>query len=149
MLNIKTAVVQDVQTLIYFGKRLTVESPNFCDQGFNEPLASKFFSILIEKQSVFILFDGDKAIGTLLGEIGFCWRTGQKLAFEHGLYVLPKYRKSGAASMLIEHYFRWAGNQNIDRMQLGTMTGIHADKTIQLYQKHGLKLTGYVLEKEV
>ncbi|WP_151775907.1 GNAT family N-acetyltransferase [Acinetobacter colistiniresistens] len=150
MLIVKTATVQDVQTLIHFGKRLTVESPNFCNQGFNETLAVQFFTHLIEhSKSVFIIFDENNPIGTLVGEIGLCWRTGQTLAFEHGLYVLPKYRKTGAASMLIEHYMVWISQKNVDRLQLGTMTGIHADKTIQLYEKHGLKLTGYVLEKEI
>lgn len=151
MLTVRTATLQDLGTLVDFGKRLTQESPNFQAQGFNERIASAFFALLIEKlESVFLVYDTyHNPVGALIGELGVCWRTGHKLAFEHGVYILPEYRSTGAASALINHYVAWAEDHNVDRIQLGTMTGIHADKTVRLYEHLGLKLTGYVLEKEV
>jgi len=36
-----------------------------------------------------------------------------------------------------------------DRIQVGTTTGIHADRTVGLYESLGFELIGYVLEMEV
>ena len=88
-------------------------------------------------------------VGTLIGALDTDWRTGQKLAYEQGLYVLPEYRKSGAASDLIETFKVWADMNKADRIQVGTITGIYAERTVKLYESLGFELVGYVLEMEV
>jgi len=151
MFEVRTATLADLETLVDFGKRLTQESPNFSKQGLHEPTVRAFLSHLIEYlQSVFLVYDtSHNPIGALIGETGLCWRTGHVLAFEHGVYVLPEHRKSGAAAKLVQHYIEWVKSQGANRIQLGTMSGIHANKTVQFYEHLGLKLTGYVLEKEI
>lgn len=148
---VRTAIYKDLGTLIDFGKRLTQESPKFQHQGFDEDRAFQFFAHLIDKfESIFIVYDEyENAIGALIGCIDVDWRTNQRLAFEQGVYVLPEYRKTGAATALVNTFVEWAKLNNADRIQIGTISGIHANKTVSLYQNLGFELIGHVLEMEV
>ena len=148
---VRTATIQDLDTLVDFGKRLTKESPNFSKQGFDEEQATRYFThLILNQESIFLVCDEyQNTVGALIGAIDICWRTNHRLAYENGVYVLPEYRSSGAASHLINWFIDWSKINNADRIQLGTMSGIHAEKTIQLYEKLGFELIGHVLEMEV
>lgn len=148
---VRPATLEDLDTLVYWGKRLTDESPRFKKQGFDEKRARNVFAYLIDKHgSIMIVMDEyQNPVGTLIGALDTDWRTGQKLAYEQGLYVLPEYRKSGAASDLIETFKVWADMNKADRIQVGTITGIYAERTVKLYESLGFELVGYVLEKEI
>lgn len=148
---VRTAEIKDLGTLVDFGKRLTQESEKFRNQGFDEDRACQFFANLINKcDSIFLVCDEyNNPIGSLIGLIDRDWRTGQRVAFEQGVYVLPEYRSTGAGSDLVNTYIEWAKLHNVDRIQIGTITGIHADKTVRLYESLGFEQSGFVLEMEV
>ncbi|MEX5402271.1 GNAT family N-acetyltransferase [Proteus mirabilis] len=148
---VRPATLEDLDTLVYWGKRLTDESPRFKNQGFDEKRARNVFAYLIDKHSsiMIVMDEYQNPVGTLIGALDTDWRTGQKLAYEQGLYVLPEYRKSGAASDLIETFKVWADMNKADRIQVGTITGIYAERTVKLYESLGFELVGYVLEKEI
>lgn len=150
-MQVRAANLSDLDTLVDFGKRLTKESPIFSKQGFDEQSASDLFEYLIKKHnSIFLALDEyQNPVGAVIGVIETDWRTGHKLAFEQGVYVLPEYRKSNIAKLLVNTLIGWAQLKNADRIQIGTMTGIHADKTVKLYESLGFNLVGYVLEMEV
>ena len=148
---VRTATIQDLDTLVDFGKRLTQESAKFSIQGFDEDRAIQLFSHLINKhESIFLVCDEhSNPVGGLIVCIDVDWRTNQRLAFEQGVYVLPEYRATGSGSELVRHFIEWAKLNNADRIQLGTISGIHADKTVSLYKSLGFEMVGYVLELEV
>lgn len=148
---VRAATLEDLDTLVYWGKRLTDESPRFKNQGFSAERAEKLFAHLIDKLgSILIVMDHYmNPVGGLIGVLDTDWRTGQMLAFEQGIYVLPEYRNTGAASDLIETFKVWAEMNGADRIQVGTITGIYAERTVKLYESLGFELVGYVLEMEV
>ena len=148
---VRAATLEDLDTLVDWGKRLTNESPRFKKQGFDEKRVRNVFAYLIDKHGSILMVTDEYSnpVGTLIGALDTDWRTGQTLAYEQGLYVLPEYRKSGAASDLIETFKVWAEMNKADRIQVGTITGIHADRTVKLYESLGFELVGYVLEMEV
>lgn len=148
---VRAATLEDLDTLVDWGKRLTNESPRFKKQGFDEKRARNVFAYLIDKHgSIMIVMDEyQNPVGTLIGALDTDWRTGQMLAFEQGIYVLPEYRNTGAASALVKSFEVWATVHGADRIQIGTMTGIHAERTVSLYESLGFELVGYVLEKEI
>jgi len=150
-MHVRAATLDDIETLVDFGKRLTKESPVFSKQGFNESGARELFELLICRYgSIFIVSDEySNPIGAVIGAISSDWRTGHKIAFEQGVYVLPEYRCSNAAKSLINAFIGWSKLQNADRIQLGTMSGIQAEKVVKLYESLGFELRGYVLEMEV
>lgn len=148
---VRAATLEDLDTLVDWGKRLTNESPRFKKQGFDEKRARNVFAYLIDKHgSIMIVMDEyQNPVGTLIGALDTDWRTGQMLAFEQGIYVLPEYRNTGAASALVKSFEAWATVHGADRIQIGTITGIHAERTVKLYESLGFELVGYVLEKEI
>lgn len=148
---VRAATLEDLDTLVDWGKRLTSESPRLKKQGFDEKRARNVFAYLIDKHGSILMVTDEYSnpVGTLIGALDTDWRTGQTLAYEQGLYVLPEYRKSGAASDLIETFKVWADMNKADRIQIGTITGIHAERTVSLYESLGFELVGYVLEMEV
>lgn len=150
-MHVRAATLKDIETLVDFGKRLTKESPIFSKQGFSESGAQELFELLIRHYgSIFIVSDEySNPVGAVIGAINSDWRTGHKIAFEQGVYVLPEYRRSNAAKSLIDAFIGWSKLQNADRIQLGTMSGIQADKVVKLYESLGFELRGYVLEMEV
>lgn len=150
-MHVRAATLKDIETLVDFGKRLTKESPIFSKQGFSESGARELFELLIRRYgSIFIVSDEySNPVGAVICAINSDWRTGHKIAFEQGVYVLPEYRRSNAAKSLIEAFIGWSKLQNADRIQLGTMSGIQADKVVKLYESLGFELCGYVLEMEV
>ena len=150
-MHVRAATLEDLDTLVDFGKRLTKESPVFSKQGFNESGARELFELLIRRYgSIFIVSNEySNPIGAVIGAINSDWRTGHKIAFEQGVYILPGYRRSNAAKSLIDAFIGWAKLQNADRIQLGTMSGIQAHKVVKLYESLGFELRGYVLEMEV
>lgn len=150
-MHVRAATLKDIETLVDFGKRLTKESPFFSKQGFSESGARELFELLIRCYgSIFIASDEySNPVGAVIGAINSDWRTGHKIAFEQGVYVLPEYRRSNAAKSLINAFTGWSKLQNADRIQLGTMSGIQADKVVKLYESLGFELCGYVLEKEI
>ncbi|WP_180056705.1 GNAT family N-acetyltransferase [Acinetobacter sp. YH12090] len=148
---VRAAELRDVPILVDFGKKLTQESERFQRQGFSESNAEQVFARLIEqKGSIFVaLNDEFEVVGTIIGAMDVDWRTGQTLAYEQGVYVLPEYRKTGAARSLIKGFETWAKLHKADRISLGTITGIKAERTVSLYESLGFELVGYVLEKEL
>ena len=150
-MHVRAATLKDIETLVDFGKRLTKESPIFSKQGFSESGAQELFVLLIRLYgSIFIVSDEyGNPVGAVIGVINSDWRTGNKIAFEQGVYVLPEYRRSNAAKSLIDAFIGWSKLQNADRIQLGTMSGIQAEKVVKLYESLGFELRGYVLEMEV
>ncbi|MDT1827897.1 GNAT family N-acetyltransferase, partial [Acinetobacter baumannii] len=79
-------------------------------QGFDEKSASDLFEYLIKKHgSIFLALDEyQNPVGAVIGVIEIDWRTGHKLAFEQGVYVLPEYRKSNIAKLLVNTLIGWA-----------------------------------------
>ena len=150
-MHVRAATLKDIETLVDFGKRLTKESPIFSKQGFSESGAREVFELLIRRYgSIFIVSDEySNPVGAVIGAINSDWRTGHKIAFEQGVYVLPEYRGTGAATDLIKTFKQWAEIYKADRIQIGTITGIQANRTVKFYEKLGFELVGYVLEKEI
>lgn len=148
---VRAAEERDVPVLVDFGEKLTQESERFKKQGFDAKKTAIVFEKLIDMYgSIFVALDDEfEVVGTLVGVMDVDWRSGQKVAYEQGLYVLPEYRRSGAASDLIKAFIIWSELQGADRISVGTITGIHADKTVKLYESLGFELTGYVLEKDI
>ncbi len=148
---VRTATLEDLGTLVDFGKRLTQESPKFQKQGFSIKRARAFFTQVIEQSnSIFMVCDDlDNPVGSLIAYISQDWRTGHRVACEQGVYVVPEYRSSGAGADLVKTFIDWAKINNADRILIGTMSGIKAERTVSLYESLGFELAGYALEMEV
>ena len=98
------------------------------------------FSELIEKlNSIFLVCDEyANPVGTLIGAISIDWRTGHKLAFEQGVYVLPEYRGKGLGKLLLTYLAKLAVDRGCGRFEWSVLDW--NQPAIDFYQAQGAVL---------
>ena len=77
------------------------------------------------------------------------WFNNQVIAFEQVFYVVPEYRSTQSAFLLIDSFVSWAKHMNAGRVQCGTTTGINTQSCVRLYKHFGFKEHGTLLDMEL
>lgn len=112
---------------------------------------AKFCAYFGSKQSegrgeLFLVFDGDRAVGMTAISITDEWRAycfGTRFAFINAVYVKPEYRRRGIGRELMKHAVTWARERNCLRVRLRTSEDGRA-----LYESVGFK-TGREMELDL
>ena len=71
------------------------------------------------------------------------------IAFEQVFYVVPEYRSTQSALLLIDSFVSWAKHMNAGRVQCGTTTGINTQSCVRLYNHFGFTEYGILLDLEL
>ena len=148
MMNIRHATLQDVPALLAFGELMLEEATNLPSQ-FNHKTGEQHIKRCIEYGSAWVADGHDGVVGVFLGGIADEWFSGQKVAFDYALYVLPEYRSSTVGKALVQAFVDWAKGNAVDRIIVGTTTGVQIDKTVNMYQSMGFKNLGQLLGRGV
>jgi GNAT superfamily N-acetyltransferase len=149
-MQLKVAELSDVDALVHLGYLFTQEAPNYKNHKFNADLARQHFEQVIQGNGVaFILENGLDVVGGFVGRIASDWFCDTRIAFDDALFVMPKYRKTRAAYLLVRAFIEWAKEMRVDRIQCGTTTGIEESACIRLYKHFGLTHFGTVLDMVV
>jgi len=91
----------------------------------------------------------DLVIGFLIAERAPYGFHDSEFAYDRLLYVQPNRRGGVAASMLIDALEDWCKEHNVSRILLGVTTGVHSERTVQLYNHLGYTTVGTVTMKEL
>jgi GNAT superfamily N-acetyltransferase len=59
---------------------------------------------------IFLAVHDGQIVGGFVGGITTDWQSDHKLAFDYVMYVMPKFRSSGVAKLLVETFICWAKN---------------------------------------
>lgn len=149
-MKIRVATLNDIPVLLKFGAAFVQESPNYKNREFVSEEAQQHFESLIDGQGViFVIEHHQEVIAGFAGSIGKDWFNNQKIAIDHVMYVLPEFRKTRAAYLLIKSFVDWAHLMNVDRIQCGTTTGVESEGCIRLYEHFGFRQYGTVLDMEL
>lgn len=149
-MQVRLAVQSELNTILDLCKNLIHESPVFSKQRFNERTTTAFINHQINHDSVLVVLDEyENIIGAAICATCIDWRTGDRLAIEQGIYVLPEYRNTKAGISLVRGFKEWAVGHEVDRIQIGTMSGIESERVVKLYEHLGFELVGYSLEQEI
>ena len=149
-MRIREASHQDIPILIKMGAALTNESPTFKQRGFNPDKAARHFKWLLDGNGVIFLAVHDgQIVGGFVGGITTDWQSDHKLAFDYVMYVMPKFRSSGVAKLLVETFIFWAKEMGADRINCGTATMVNTKHCIDLYTSLGFSVVGAFLEMEI
>lgn len=144
---IKLATRDDVPVLCALAQLMCEEAPNFASHPFDLGKTAHFIGNL---HVAFILTDADEEpIGMIGGHMAHMQFSMDTVAYEDGLYILKEHRGAGQAVQLIRAFEEWAIENGATRIQVGTNTGVGADRTKALYERLGFAHTGYLLSKEV
>jgi GNAT superfamily N-acetyltransferase len=91
----------------------------------------------------FIVIKNNKILGFIFAIAHEYFFSNRKRVSDLGLYVLPEYRGSRAALMLIKALETWAKEIGADDLCLGQTTAVNMDKTRQFYERLGYKTVGF------
>ena len=149
-MNIRLATLKDVPTLLAFGELMLDEAQNLPSK-FNRATGEMHIKHCIHGDDVcaFVADSHDGVIGVFLGGIAEEWFTGDSIAFDYVLYVLPEYRNSNIGKELVTIFTEWAKGNGADRIVVGTTTGVQTSKTVRMYESLGFKNLGQLLGRGV
>ncbi|MEF9956668.1 MAG: GNAT family N-acetyltransferase [Acinetobacter sp.] len=149
-MKIRAATLSDVPAMVELGSVFIKEAPNYKNRPFMAEKVAEHFTYLIKGGGVvFIVEHKKQIIGGFVGRIGGDWFNDIKIAFDDVLYVVPEYRNSQVAQMLIQAFVGWAAAMGASRIQCGTTTGVESQSCIRLYEQFGFTQYGTILDLEL
>ena len=149
-MQLRVATLLDVPALVAMGAEFIQEAPNYKSRPYFSDQAAIHFTNVIKGSGVVLVVEhDDQLIGGFVGRIGGDWFNGNKIAFDDALYVMPEFRTSRAAYLLIDAFVSWARLMNVDRIQCGTTTGVESAGCIRLYKHFGFTEYGTILDLEL
>lgn len=95
----------------------------------------------IHTQALFVVEDGDNVVGMLAATIRETWFGPEPFASEELFYVIPEYRGTRAAFLLMKAYMSWAEEQGVKHIRAGVATG-GAPGAERLYEHFGMQRMG-------
>lgn len=88
--------------------------------------------------------------------VGFIWGAVNPGMFTPDLtlsdiltFILPEYRGKGLSKELFAEYERRGKELGAKFIQLSTISGSNMEETVEVYERFGYNLTGYITTKEV
>ncbi|MEN8419336.1 GNAT family N-acetyltransferase [Acinetobacter baumannii] len=148
-MKLRVATLNDIPTLVEFGKSFIDEAPNYQNRHYCPESAEDHFKKLLKEGVIFVVEHNGVLCGGFAGGIGKDWFNNQKIAFDYVMYVKPDFRKTRVAYMLVTAFINWAKILKADRIQCGTTTGVESLGCIRLYKHFGLREYGTVLDMEL
>lgn len=148
---IRNATAGDIPALIELGTLMYLESRYSEYSPFDADKCAELAQNLIYSPSGCVLVaekDG-RVIGWLGGGIAEQFFSRQLMAFEYGLFVAPEHRGGSAGPRLARAFIDWSKEHGAAVINMGITTGVHAERTGQLYSRLGLQQTGLLYSMEV
>ncbi len=147
---IRPATKEDIPALVLLGMRMHQESRyrNFsfsadkC-RALAEQLIDSCFGVVLVAEH-----DG-QIIGWMGGGIAEQWFSTDRMAFEYGVFIDAERRGATAGYRLVKAFIAWAKENGVREIRMGITTGIHEERTGELYQRLGLARTGLLYSMEV
>ncbi|HCM6317974.1 TPA: GNAT family N-acetyltransferase [Klebsiella quasipneumoniae] len=148
---IRNATAGDIPALIELGTRMYLESRYSENSPFDADKCAELAESLIYSDAgcVLVAEKDDRVIGWLGGGIAEQFFSRQLMAFEYGLFVAPEHRGGSAGPRLARAFIEWSKEHGAEVINMGITTGVHAERTGQLYSRLGLQRTGLLYSMEV
>ena len=127
-MQVRPATLKDMPSLLAMARQFILEAPNYSGRELNENALEANLTAVIQGQgAIFVTEHKDVLTGGIV-----CLTTkdsfnNQIIAFEQVFYVVPEYRSTQSALLLIDSFVSWSKHMNAKRVQCGTTTGISTD----------------------
>ncbi|BDG86578.1 GNAT family N-acetyltransferase [Citrobacter koseri] len=148
---VRNATVGDIPALIELGTRMYLESRYSQNSPFDADKCAELARSLINNPAgcVLVAEKDDQVIGWLGGGIAEQWFSRQLMAFEYGLFIAPEHRGGSAGPRLARAFIGWAKDHGAALINMGITTGVHEERTGELYSRLGLHRSGLLYSMEV
>lgn len=149
-MQVRPATLKDMPSLLAMARQFILEAPNYSGRELNEDALEENLTAVIQGQgAIFVTEHKDALTGGIVCLTTKDWFNNQIIAFEQVFYVVPEYRSTQSALLLIDSFVSWAKHMNAGRVQCGTTTGINTDGCVRLYKHFGFNEYGILLDLEL
>lgn len=149
--TVRPATLEDLDTITPICYQFWQESPNYSQRPMDIYKVRKHFAALIDGAGCLFLVSKDDGtiVGGFAGGIVTEWQSNSRMAHDWCMFVLPEYRGSRAAVLLLDAFLFWAKSMGANWVQCGTATGIDCERTVKFYEHFGFTKTGTFLEMAI
>ena len=149
-MQVRPATLKDMPSLLAMARQFILEAPNYSGRELNENALEANLTAVIQGQgAIFVTEHKDVLTGGIVCLTTKDWFNNQIIAFEQVFYIVPEYRSTQSALLLIDSFVSWAKHMNAGRVQCGTTTGINTDGCVRLYKHFGFNEYGILLDLEL
>lgn len=149
-MQVRPATPKDMPSLLAMARQFILEAPNYSGRELDEDALEENLTAVIQGQgAIFVTEHKDVLTGGIVCLTTKDWFNNQIIAFEQVFYVVPEYRATRAALLLVDTFITWAKHMNAKRVQCGTTTGINTDGCVRLYNHFGFTEYGILLDLEL
>lgn len=149
-MQVRPATLKDMPSLLAMARQFILEAPNYSGRELNENALEANLTAVIQGQgAIFVTEHKDALTGGIVCLTTKDWFNNQIIAFEQVFYVVPEYRSTQSALLLIDSFVGWSKHMNAKRVQCGTTTGISTDGCVRLYRHFGFTEYGILMDLEL
>lgn len=149
-MQVRPATLKDMPSLLAMARQFILEAPNYSGRELDENALKENLTAVIQGQgAIFVTEHKDALTGGIVCLTTKDWFNSQIIAFEQVFYVVPEYRSTQSALLLIDSFVSWSKHMNAKRVQCGTTTGISTDGCVRLYRHFGFTEYGILMDLEL
>ncbi|AVH48990.1 GNAT family N-acetyltransferase [Acinetobacter sp. SWBY1] len=149
-MQVRPATLKDMPSLLAMARQFILEAPNYSGRELDENALKENLTAVIQGQgAIFVTEHKDALTGGIVCLTTKDWFNNQIIAFEQVFYVVPEYRSTQSALLLIDSFVGWSKHMNAKRVQCGTTTGISTDGCVRLYRHFGFTEYGILMDLEL
>ena len=148
VLKIRQGDTDDIMSLIMLGREMHKESPRFRDMDYDEDKLMHLGLGLAEQGGIFIAEKDDKPVGMVLGMVTEHFFGHDLMATDLAFYVHPDHRGGTLAVRMLKKFEAWAFSLGAKVISVGVSTEVGSERTGQLYERLGYRITGCLAVKE-
>lgn len=151
MITVKSVGVDDIEDAMKIGLKFWSETPIYSKYEWDTKSSYSFLEDVAldnDDACMYLAYRDGKAIGLIIGEVIKFYFSKARFLQDMFIYVLPEERGSKAAYLLMNEYFKFGEEKEVDEVFFEVSAGIDNEKSISFLEKFGFKTMahGMVLE---
>lgn len=146
---VRDATLDDIPAMVALGEIMHAESRYSFMAYDGEKVAITLKTLMQTGGFVRVHVKDGEIDGGMVGYMGNPWFSGERVASELALFVVPGKRGGMAAWYLLSEFGAWAENQGAREITLAITTGVKVEETGRMYQRLGFEQVGGVFKRRM
>lgn len=146
---VRDATLDDIPAMVALGEIMHAESRYSFMAYDGEKVATTLKTLMQTGGFVRVHVKDGEIDGGMVGYMGNPWFSGERVASELALFVVPGKRGGMAAWYLLSEFGAWAENQGAKEITLAITTGVKVEETGRMYQRLGFEQVGGVFKRRM
>lgn len=152
MTSVRLATIDDVPQIVKLGAIMHAESPRFSRFKYVPDKVATIARTMIELPHNIVIVAEQRGVGVIGLFAGFVaehYFSTDKFASDAAVFIAPAFRGGSAYPRMLKMFEEWAIMKGAVEIAPGISTEVRAERTLELYQKLGYRLSGFMTVKYV